>query len=163
MEKSTRKMYVLLIRSKSLPSMIIRLFTRAGYTHASLGFSEDCMQLYSFARKYEKLPFPGKLMTEKIDRGFLGKDPKTPCALYCIEVSEEIFEKTRSDILEMYKERNKYRYNYFGLVYCLFGIAKTRKNRRQAKWPAVCFSYCQKTQKECYSENSSSLYTGKGQ
>ena len=125
----TKKMYVLLIRSKSLPSLLIRMFTKAVYTHASLGFTEDCMQLYSFARKYSNLPLPGCFTTEKIDRGFLGKDPKTPCALYCVEVPTEVFENAQSEVEKMYEEQKKYKYNYLGLLLCWFGIAKVRKNR----------------------------------
>lgn len=125
----TKKMYVLLLRSNSLPSVLIRLFTKAAYTHASLGFSEDCMQLYSFARKYEHLPLPGCLMNEKIDRGFMGKDPKTPCALYCFDVPMEVFETTYADVMSMYEKRMGYKYNYLGLVLCGLGIARTRKNK----------------------------------
>ncbi len=125
----TKKMYVLLMRSNSLPSFLIRFLTRAGYTHASLGFSEDCMQLYSFARKYENLPLPGCFTTEKIDRGFMGKDPKTPCALYYINVSDDVFENLHDNVMEMYSKRKEYKYNYLGLFLCWFGIAKRRRNK----------------------------------
>ena len=125
----TKKMYVLLIRSNSLPSILIRMITRAMYTHASLGFSEDCMQLYSFARKYENLPLPGCFTSEKIDRGFMGKDPKTPCALYCFDVSEEVFDNTYSEVMKMYEKRKAYKYNYLGLILCGLGIEKTRKDK----------------------------------
>jgi hypothetical protein len=109
--------------------MLIRFFTRAVYTHASLGFSEDCMQLYSFARKYENLPLPGCFTSEKIDRGFMGKDPKTPCALYSIDVSGEVFDNSYDFVMEMYSRRREYKYNYLGLILCGIGIAKTRKNK----------------------------------
>ena len=125
----TKKMYVLLIRSRSLPSRMIRILTRAVYTHASLGFSEDCLQLYSFARKYSNLPLPGCFTPEKIDRGFLGKDPATPCALYCVEVPTEVFENAHSEVLKMLEEKKKYKYNYLGLFLCWFGIEKVRKNK----------------------------------
>lgn len=125
----TKKMYVLLMRSNSLPSALIRFFTHASYTHASLGFSKDCMQLYSFARKYVNLPLPGCLMSEKIDRGFMGKNPKVPCALYQLEVSEEVFESTYDNVMEMFEKRQGYKYNYWGLVLCGFGIEKKRKNK----------------------------------
>lgn len=124
-----KKMYVLLIRSRSIPSRLIRILTRAVYTHASLGFTEDCMHLYSFARKYANLPLPGCFMSEKIDRGFLGKDPATPCALYCVEVSEDIFNNTHSEVMKMFEEQKKYKYNYLGLFLCWFGIEKDRKNK----------------------------------
>ena len=125
----TKKMYVLLMRSNSLPSVIIRFFTRSAYTHASLGFSEDCMQLYSFARKYEKLPLPGAFVSEKIDRGFMGKNPNIPCALYRFDVPSETFQNVKDEVLRMYEQKSEYKYNYLGLVLCGWGIAKRRKNK----------------------------------
>jgi hypothetical protein len=125
----TKKVYVLLMRSNSLPSVLIRFLTRAGYTHASLGFSEDCMQLYSFARKYEHLPLPGCFTSERIDRGFMGKDPKTPCALYYIDVPVSVFDNLQESVMKMYNRRKEYKYNYLGLFLCWFGIAKRRKNK----------------------------------
>lgn len=125
----TRKMYVLLMRSNSLPSVLIRFLTRSSYTHASLGFSADCMQLYSFARKYENLPLPGCFVCEKIDRGFMGKNPKVPCALYSFDVPVETFENVRGEVMGMYRQKEGYKYNYLGLILCGIGIAKRRKNK----------------------------------
>lgn len=125
----TKKLYVLLIRTKSLPSILIGCLTKAAYTHASIGFSEDCKQLYSFARKYENLPLPGCFMSERIDGGFMGKDPKTPCALYCVDVTDEVFENTYNSVMEIQSRREEYSYNYLGLFLCWFGIEKQRKNK----------------------------------
>ncbi len=129
MEQPTKRLYVLLIRSRSVPSMLIRFFTKAKYTHSSLGFSEDCMQLYSFARKYESLPLPGCFTTEKIDRGFLGKDPETPCALFYFDVTTDVFESVNAEVNMMYEKQHQYKYNYLGLILCGLGIEKTRKNK----------------------------------
>ena len=87
------------------------------------------MNLYSFARKYENLPFPGCFTTEKIDRGFLGKDPKTPCALLCLDVPADVFESVNEEVCKMYRKKKQYKYNYFGLILCGFGIEKARKNK----------------------------------
>ncbi len=124
-----KRIYVLLIRSNSMLSRAIRIFTKAGYTHASLGFSEDCMQLYSFARKYVPLPVPVCFMNEKIDRGFLGKDPKIPCALYYVDVTVEIYENTYEEVMKMYADHASYKYSYLGIFLCWFGIERARKNK----------------------------------
>ena len=129
MEKTTKRMYILLVRSKSLPSKLIGFLAREGYTHAALSFSSDCTELYSFARKYQNLPLPGSFAVETIYSGFLGKYPKTPCALYSFDVTEDICEKIYADIMEVNRKRKIYKYNYLGLFLCWFGIKRVRKNK----------------------------------
>ncbi len=138
----TKRIYILLIRSNSMLSRIIHFITRAGYTHASLGFSEDCQQLYSFARRYIHLPFPVCFMNENIHRGFLGKNPKVPCALYYTDIPEEIYEKLHERVLRMLDEKKEYGYNYLGLLSCLFGIAWERHKKY------FCSEFVAKTLKE---------------
>ena len=46
----TRTVYIFLVRTNSVFSNIISLFTRTKYTHASIGFDSQCSCLYSFAR-----------------------------------------------------------------------------------------------------------------
>ena len=65
-----KRIYILLTKTKSVPSRIIGLFTRAAYTHAAIAFEDEPEVFYSFSRLRERFPLPGGLTTESPDSGF---------------------------------------------------------------------------------------------
>lgn len=120
MQEKQTKLYILLIRSNSILSRLIYKVTKAEFTHASIGVSEDCRKLYSFARKYTYVPLPAGFVMEGIDHGLMGKSPKAPCALYEVSVSNEAYESINQHLNEMLKHSWKYRYRLSGLIQCYF-------------------------------------------
>ena len=122
MQEKQTKLYILLIRSNSILSRLIYKVTKAEYTHASIGVTEDCRKLYSFARKYTYMPLPAGFVMEGIDHGLMGKNPKAPCALYEISVSNEAYDNIESHLNGMLQHSWKYRYRLFGLIQCYFKL-----------------------------------------
>ena len=51
-----KRIYILLTKTKSVPSRIIGLFTRAAYTHAAIAFEDEPEVFYSFSRLRERFP-----------------------------------------------------------------------------------------------------------
>lgn len=122
-----KKIYILLTKSDTYISKIIKLTTADKYTHASISFNESLQPLYSFARMKTDFPLPAGLRTEPFDSGFYHKYPHIPCALYAIEVENEVYETAKAEVEHMMSSASLYRYNLMGLIFCRLNISIERK------------------------------------
>lgn len=123
-----KTIYILLTRSNTCVSNAIHLFTADPYTHASISFNEELEPLYSFARKYVYTPLPAGLRTEQLHEGFFKKNGEIPCALYALEVSDEVYETAKYRVKQMMSHSEEYRYSIMGLLLCKMGIPYHRDN-----------------------------------
>lgn len=115
------KAYILLVRTNSIFSTLIHKVTKENYTHASIGLQPDCKTMFSFARIYSALPVPAGFSCEGIDRGMLGKNPKAPCALFEVTITDAVYDSMLKELEYMLKNRRKYHYSYYGTALCYFG------------------------------------------
>lgn len=122
-----KSIYILLTRSRTSVSRLIYLATADPYTHSAISFDEDLDTLYSFSRKYIRLPLPAGLHSESLDKGFFKKYDDIPCALYELKVSDDIYESAKKDVEAMMEEADIYRYNIIGLILCKMNIPYHRK------------------------------------
>lgn len=117
-----KSIYILLTRSNTCISKAIKLATNDTYTHVSISFHQNLQPLYSFARKYSLSPLPAGLRTESFTEGFYKKYNNIPCALYELQVDDDIYCATKDAVENMYAESSVYRYNILGLILCRFNI-----------------------------------------
>ncbi len=122
-----RTIYVVLTKSGTYLSKFIHVITRADYTHASMSFEDKLQPLYSFSRFQAFPPLPAGLHSEGFDVGIYGKYPHIPCAVYKIEVEEEIYQKAKNEVEKMLENADYYRFNIIGLWLCGCRIPLTRK------------------------------------
>lgn len=118
--------YILLTKSDTYMSKIIRLATADKYTHASISFEENLQPLYSFSR-LQLTPLPAGLHSEPFDSGFFKKYPHLPCALYSLEVEDHVYNSAKADVESMMTSASLYRYNVMGLIFCRLNIPVNRK------------------------------------
>lgn len=123
-----RTLYIFLVKTDSLFSRVIALFTKTNYTHASIGFDPCCNSLYSFARIYTALPIPAGFVKESTKTGLLSLSPNAPCAVFKIKVTEQTYEDIAKELQRMYLNKERYGYNYLGPIACFFGIPFKRKH-----------------------------------
>lgn len=124
-----KEIYILLTKSGTYVSKLINLFTSDKYTHVSISFDENLVPLYGFSRKYVHFPLPGGLKLEPLDDGLYKKYSNMPCALYKLEVSEEVFCAAKDRVEKMMKTANKYSYNVLGVFFCGLKIPFPRKSK----------------------------------
>ena len=86
-----KTVYILLTRSNTIMSRMVRLFTRAHYTHASLSLSLSDALFYSFGRKNISRPLPAGFVREPLAAGFFGAHPETECALLALPVEDDVY------------------------------------------------------------------------
>ncbi|MBQ3105929.1 MAG: hypothetical protein IJC51_00405 [Eggerthellaceae bacterium] len=124
-----KSIYILLMKSTTSLSRIVGFITSDKYTHVSLAFDEDLHPLYTSTRKNGEDMFPAGPCEEYLDRGFLARHPFTPCALYELKVSEEVYHKARKEALRFVEQSNDYGFNVMGLIFCQIGRPLKRKRK----------------------------------
>lgn len=121
-----RYIYLFFSASQTYTARAIRFSTAEAYTHVSLSFDSRLNVMYTFARKQPNFPLPAGFTIENLYQGFYQNNLNIPCALGRIAVSEEIFQKARNEIFQMFENSSRYRYNLLGLVLCQFHIVNER-------------------------------------
>ena len=124
-----KNVYILLIRTNTLFSRFISKITKASYTHASLGVNARGCDFYSFARKYSRLPLPGGFVNENLSSGLMGRHPQTPCALFSVTVSDEVYASLCSRLDRMNSRKKQLKYSLRGTVFCFFHLPASFEDR----------------------------------
>lgn len=121
MKRHTHSVYILLTRTSSILSRLIRFLTNAAYTHAALSLDDEFEETYSFTRRNPRLIWPAGLARENLWRGlyFARRDP--PCRVYRVRLTEEEYMRIQSRVRAMYADRKHYHYNYLGVAANYFG------------------------------------------
>ena len=124
-----KTIYILLTRSGTILSRLVQIFTADPYTHASISFDYALQPLYSSARKNGETMFPAGPCTEVFHRGFYYKHRNIPCALYELEVSDEVYDAARAEAQRFAKNSDLYSFNILGLILCRLNIPFHRKDK----------------------------------
>lgn len=124
-----KSVYLMLTRTESIASKLVRVFTGSKYTHASIAFDEELYHLYSSGRKKGLKMFPAGPCMEGLDKGFFGRDPHTPCIVFEIPVENEVYEKARAEVEGFMINNEQYKFSILGTFACKLGIEWKRKNK----------------------------------
>lgn len=122
-----KTIYLLLTKSNSFVSKAIYFITQDSYTHISISFEKNLDPLYSCARKYTYSPLPAGVKKESLVTGFYEKNSSIPCALYCVRVSQEKYDKAKAFLNNILERKEFYKYNLMGLFFCHFELPIRRR------------------------------------
>lgn len=123
LQPPTREIYVLLSYPPTLIARVIGLYTRRGYTHASIALDKEFKQLYSFGRRLMYFPLIGGFIHENPSGGVFALSENISCKVFKIQVTEHQYKMVEDTIKGFVAERGKYKYNFLGLL----GIILNRK------------------------------------
>ena len=123
-----KKIYVMLTRTGTLPSRLIHFFVKGSYTHTSLAIRPRTDEFYSFARKRLHNPLCAGFLIEDIHTFVFSKYPDCDCAVYAIEVSDDVYDKIENIIDKFVSAPNSYKYNFLGLIPSKMGVDYNRKH-----------------------------------
>lgn len=126
--KGDKKLYIVVSQTGSIVSKILKLLTGARYNHVSVALDETLTPMYSFARKYTYNPFWGAFVREYPGRGTLGRFKNTEVVVLELNCSSEQYDAVAARLEKMYREREKYRYNYRGLFSAYFSKKYHKKH-----------------------------------
>ena len=123
------KIYLILMHTKTIPSKLVKFFTRYEYSHVGISLKKDCDTIYSFGRKKVNSILDGGFVAEHKEGEFFNKFNNAVCKVYEINVSEEQYEKVKKIINDMELNEGKYKYDFKGIIPRFFGIPITIKDR----------------------------------
>lgn len=124
-----KKIYVIQMHTKTIPSRLIRIFTRYKYSHIAISFNRNCEVTYSFGRKNLYSILNSGFVMETKSGKFFKKFSDTKCRIYELDVSEQQYSDLIRMIKYMKKNKNIYKYDYLGIVLRYLGIPVVFKNK----------------------------------
>ncbi len=122
-----RYVYILLSRTSTVPSKIIRAYTKEPFAHTSLALDMNLYEMYSFARKRVNNPIDCGFIYEDINTGIFGRDRDTTCRVFAVPVTEEQYDKVVEELNVFKANMPKYSYNYRGIVGVMINKPVVRK------------------------------------
>ena len=88
-----KKIYILLMHTKTIPSKIVRFFTRYKYSHVAMSLDKSCEVTYSFGRRKLNSILNGGFNILNKEGEFFKKFNRTECKIYEVDVTEEHYRK----------------------------------------------------------------------
>ncbi|MCI8574899.1 MAG: hypothetical protein HFI09_00330 [Bacilli bacterium] len=122
------KIYIILMHTKTIPAKLIKWVTHSNYSHVALSFEKECNTLYSFGRRNLHSIINSGFTIEKKKGPFFQTFNKTTCKIYEVEIEEEKYQRIKKIILEMQRHKERYKYDFIGLVLRYFKIPIRLKN-----------------------------------
>lgn len=123
----SKRIYVILTQTGTVPARIIKLITKAPYNHTSITCDEELYDIYSFCRKFKMVPLPAGFVNES-EVGVFEMFQSVPCEVYAFNVTEKQYQTYQKAITHFKSESKTYFYNVLGLFALAFGIPVHRKN-----------------------------------
>lgn len=124
-----RRIYILLSHSGSMFSRAINICTRKPYTHVSIALDKDLSELYSFGRIKPYNPIIGGFVQESFRGGTYRRFPNTKCALFSLKITQEQYNRLIHELARFKAEKEKYGYNFIGVVSAAFNYPIHREYR----------------------------------
>ena len=128
MKNKKRKIYIVLTYTGTILSKIIKIYTKAEYSHVSISLDKRLNKMYSFGRLNPYNPFIGGFIHEGINRGTFKRFKKTKTEIYYIEVTNEQYNKIKQIIKEIKKHKSDYKFNTIGLFLAGINYKYTKAN-----------------------------------
>lgn len=126
--KEKKNIYIVLSKTGTVVSRMIRLYTRDEYNHASICLDDNLEKMYSFGRRHAYNPVWAGFVEESPHFGTFKRFNKTKVAVIKIKVDIDVYNRIKDYLEEMMRNRDNYHYNYLGLFLAAFGIAYSREN-----------------------------------
>ena len=127
--KKNYKIYILEMHTYTIPSRIIKFFTKYEYSHIALSFNKKCNKIYSFGRRDCNNIFNSGFTCEKKNGEFFKKFNNTHCRIYEVVVDKEKYYKLKKIINEIEKNKDLFKYDYIGICLRYFKIPIAFKNK----------------------------------
>ena len=124
-----KKIYLLLMSSRTIPDTVIRRITGYKYGHAALSLTKDCKILYSFGRRSVHNILNGGFTIELQDGLFYTVFNETVCTIYELDVTEQQYMKLHAVLDQMAYRMNTYNYDYLGIVLRYFHLPVSFKKK----------------------------------
>ena len=124
-----KKIYIIQMNTKTIPSRVVSLFTMSKYSHVAISFNKNCDYIYSFGRKNVYSILNGGFTMESKNGKFFKKFNNTNCRIYEVLVTDKQYNGLVKIIKYMKKNKECYKYDYLGIILRYLKIPVTFKNK----------------------------------
>lgn len=125
-----KKIYIILTHTGTIPSKIIRSYTKAPFSHVSISLDRELNEMYSFGRLNPYNFIIAGFVHEGINFGTFKRFKEIETNIYSLEIEDEQYEKIKEIIYNMKKSDIKYKFNNMGLI----AVAFHKKIQRKYKF-----------------------------
>lgn len=119
--------YIMISKTSTLPSNMIKMWTGQPYAHTSLALDMELNEMYSFARKKLRNPFNCGFISEDITTGVFGRDIDTTCRIGRLWITTNQYKKLVKTLDKFKQDKAFYKYNYIGIFGVMVNKAVERK------------------------------------
>ena len=123
-----KQIYIVLTNTGTVLSKIIRAYTKDEFAHVSISLDKELQEMYSFGRLNPYNAFVGGFIHEYIDKGTFNRFHNTKAKITCLDIEDEKYEMIRKLIIYFDKEKNKFKFNIWGLLGVGFNIKYKKEN-----------------------------------
>ena len=123
-----KKIYILQVHTGTIPSKIVKVFTKYKYSHILLSTDNSFKKMYSFGRRTINNPLNGGFIIESYDGNFFSKYIKTKCRLYELKINDSQYKQLIETLNKYEQEPLKYNYDFIGAIGRTLHINIKRKN-----------------------------------
>ena len=124
-----KKIYIILMHTNTIPSKIVKFFTKYKYSHVAISLEKPCNKIYSFGRRKVNSILNGGFIAQHKRGEFFNKFNDTTCKIYEINVYEQQYKEVKQILDDMELNAKKYKYDFKGIIPRFFGIPITIKDR----------------------------------
>lgn len=121
-------LYLLLVRTNTGYSRLLRACTGMEYTHVSLALDRDFHALYTSGRRFSSLLLPAGFVKEGFKKRVYRQNAQAPCMVMRLKVSEAGYQCVRAAIRHYSRHPWRYRYNVLGLPLMALNIPWARSH-----------------------------------
>ena len=127
-DTETYEIYIIISQTGTMLSRILKLITKAEYNHASLSLERTLGTMYSFGRLHPYNPIIGGFVMESPYWGTFKRFNETEVVVMRVPVTQEQYTAMQQHLSQMYSEKQKYHYNFIGLLLAWFRIVYQQEN-----------------------------------
>ena len=124
-----KKVYIIQTHSETVPSQLVRLFTKNKYTHISISLNKKMNKMYSFGRRHINNMLNSGFIIESIDGDFYKKFSKTKCKIFELEITSIQYYRLKKILKKYEADPLRYNYDILGLLIKKLNIGIKRKNK----------------------------------
>lgn len=115
MDNNYKEIYILQTHTGTIPSKVVRLFTKYEYSHILISLDNTFTKMYSFGRKTLNNPLNGGFVIENISGKLFTKFHNTFCRIYKLKITRQQFIDLSNELKIFEDDRDEYKYDFLGI------------------------------------------------
>lgn len=122
--------YIVISQTGTILSNGLKHLTGAPYNHVSISLRRDLSRMYSFGRRHPYNPWRGGFVLESTRCGTMKRFINTECVVLYKPVTPLQYFEIKQYLRDMYRRKDDYGYNTWGLLMAAVGIVHKSKHGR---------------------------------